>query len=110
MRCWNLPNFPDRVRVDGRIFKRAGWKQPYPGVIAQYRADQPFNSEHLFVYSDRTFAIDHVDRFNPDHGYPIEHFLVDHPVGQVVLGGAIVGTIFCVLGAAIDAVTDEKLE
>lgn len=85
---WTLPNFPEQVLVDGRLFRRAGWRQPYEGVVEQYREERVRNSMHLKVYSDRSWIVDHVDEDNPDLGRPVEHFLNDHPVGQVVKAAA----------------------
>lgn len=94
---WTLPNFPERVSIQGRLFRRAGWRQPYEGVVEQYREEVPCNSRHLKVYSDGRWLVDHVDQDNPDLGRPVEHFFNDHPVGKVLkatapfLGLALVG-------------------
>ena len=94
--CWPLHSFPHLIRCGTVVFRKARWRQGYPGVVEQYRADRPFNSSHLFVYDDGTFAIDHVDRFNPDKGYAVEHLFVDHPVGRVA--GAVLLTGLVVAG------------
>lgn len=92
---WPFRGFPESISVHGVTFEKAKWEQGYHGVIAQYREARARGSRHLFVYEDGQWAIDHVDQYNPDRGYPVEHFLVDHPVGQaltVVLGlGLVVG-------------------
>ena len=92
---WTLPNFPERVIVNGRSFRKAWWQQPYDGVLEQYREEQARNSMHLKVRSDGTWTVDHIDEDNPDLGRPIEHFFSDHPVGKflkVALPVAAVGT------------------
>lgn len=83
-RRWPYSVFPNEIRVDGERYRKAIFRQGYPGVVEQYRAVKPFNSGHLFVYEDHTFDVDHVDRYNPDLGYPVEHFFADHPVGRAI--------------------------
>jgi hypothetical protein len=82
---WSVPSFPDEVIIDGKLFNKAIRKQPYDGVIEQYREATPRESYHLLVLEDGHWIIDHVDDYNPDLGYPVRHFLIDHPVGKVLL-------------------------
>jgi len=90
---WLIPSFPKEVEVDGKIFEKAIRKQPYSGVIEQYREAVPKDSCHLYVLSDGHWIIEHVDDYNPDLGYPVRHFLIDHPVGRAFLftGTGLVG-------------------
>jgi len=98
---WNRRDFPDVVRLDGAVFRKAVMKQPYDGVIEQYREDVTTNSRHLKVFANRTWCIDHVDEDNPDRGRPIQHFFNDHPLGALVgLGLLLVGGVFVVLAVA----------
>lgn len=81
---WTLPDFPERVMVNGRSFRKAWWRQAYDGVVEQYREETPTNSMHLKVYADRRWTVDHIDEDNPDLGRPVEHFFSDHPVGKFI--------------------------
>lgn len=93
---WSVNDFPDRIEIDGQPFVRAIRKQPYSGVIEQYREEKPRDSMHLLVLDDGRWRIDHVDDYNPDMGHPVRHFLIDHPVGKVLLftgAGLITGAI-----------------
>lgn len=74
---WTAPGFPKSVTLRGRVFKRAQWKFPKTGVVAQYREAVPVNSHHLLVLGDGTFIIDHYDEANPDAGRAIEHLIKD---------------------------------
>jgi len=82
---WSVPTFPDEVVIDGKTFQKALRKQPYDGVIEQYREATARDSYHLLVLDDGHWIIEHVDDYNPDMGYPVRHFLIDHPVGKVLL-------------------------
>jgi len=87
---WELPEgeFPDSIEIEGRMFHRAIRKQPYEGIIEQYREAVPKESMHLLVTGDGRWIIDHVDEYNPDLGFPMRHFIVDHPRGSsLVVGG-----------------------
>lgn len=90
---WPEQGFPDIIEIDGQTFARALRKQPYTGVIEQYRATVPRDSAHLLVLDDGTYQIDHVDEYNPDMGYPVRHWAVDHPKGiaTLLLGGGALG-------------------
>lgn len=95
---WELTEFPDAIDVDGVIFARAVRKQPYPGVIEQYREAVERDSMHMLVFQDGSYLVDHVDQYNPDMGAPARHFLTDHTVGRFItctLGG------FFALGTAM---------
>lgn len=83
---WTNPGFPETVKLDGRTFRKATWQMSRPGVIAQYREDIPASSRHLFVLSDRTFVIDHLDEANPDKGREFEHLISDVLLRPVGLG------------------------
>jgi len=82
---WSLPSFPNEIEIDGKVFHKAIRKQPYVGVIEQYREAVPRDSMHLVVLEDGQWMIDHVDAYNPDMGYPFRHFMIDHPIGKVFL-------------------------
>jgi hypothetical protein len=84
MGWWTLPNFPERVTMNARSFRKAWWRQPYDGVVEQYREEQTRNSMHLKVYGDGRWVVDHIDEDNPDLGRPVEHFFSDHPVGKFI--------------------------
>lgn len=88
-------DFPEAIEIDGQVFTRAIRKQPYEGVIEQYRAAVPRDSAHLLVLEDGTYVIDHVDEYNPDMGAPLRHWVVDHPRGKatIVAGLGIAGVI-----------------
>lgn len=84
---WTARGFPEEVRMNGRVFKKATWQWPKPGVIAQYREAVPVNSHHLVVMRDGTFVVDHYDESNPDEGAVLEHLLNDvllRPTGSIV--------------------------
>lgn len=76
---------PELVELGGVVYRRARWRQRYPGAVDQYRADVPRDSAHLLVLGDGSYRVDHVDRFNPDAGSPLSHFLADHPLGRAVM-------------------------
>lgn len=98
---WNRRDFPDVVRVAGAVFRKAVMKQPYDGVIEQYREDVAKNSRHLKVFADWTWCIDHVDEDNPDRGRPVQHFFNDHPLGALAaLAILLVGGVFVVRAVA----------
>ena len=52
------------------------------GAVAQYRQSVPTDSLHLYVWTDGTWSIGHVDAFNPD-SRPLAHF-VDTLPGRMV--------------------------
>lgn len=81
---WPYSDFPDAVEIDGNVFVKAIRKQPYAGVIEQYRQETPEDSAHLMVLESGIWVIDHVDEYNPDLGHPVKHFMVDHPIGRVL--------------------------
>jgi hypothetical protein len=56
------------------------------GAIAQYRESVPTDSRHLYVWTDGTWSIGHVDAFNPD-ARPIAH-VVDTLPGRMVASAA----------------------
>jgi hypothetical protein len=55
------------VHVHGRRFVRS-LGISHPGVRLHYREDVPSASRHLYVMSDGTWRVDHVDAVNPDYG------------------------------------------
>ena len=87
---WTLDFFPERVFLDGVLFEKARWRQPYEGVVEQYREATERNSRHLKVYENGVWQIDHVDGENPDRGNPIKHFFEDHPYGGAAAVGLVV--------------------
>lgn len=84
---WPYKDLPENARIEGHIFKRAVWTQPYPGVIAQYREVKAKHAMHLKVKEDRGWVVDHRDNHNPDMGNVIEHFIEDHPMSTVMALG-----------------------
>lgn len=99
---WDVGGFPEVIRIAGCRFRQARWQEAAEGVVAQYREDVPVNSRHLKVYANGRWMIDHIDKINPDHGKPVEHFLVDHPLGQFLAAVAVVGGVLAV-GAGLVA-------
>ena len=103
---WTPTGFPQHVVAAGRLFERARWQQPYPGVVEQYREVRPRNSAHLMVHADRTWRIDHIDEDNPDRGRVIEHGLNDTTLGKaikaVAVGVVVVGGAY-LLGRGVAA-------
>jgi hypothetical protein len=75
----------------GTTFRRAGWKQDYPGVVEQYREERATESMHLKVFADGTWTVDHVDDYNPDLQLPLQHFFADYlmPVRESPLSHAL---------------------
>jgi hypothetical protein len=70
--------FPERLELGGRTFVRSdNWSAPLPGVVRQYREDVDRHSMHLYVRSDHTWEIDHVDEANPERGLVLEHAFRD---------------------------------
>ncbi len=71
--------------MDGILFKRARWRGPAAGVVAQYRQAVATNSAHLDVLEDGTWRVDHYDEINPDWSAqaPLTHLIVDHPAGKL---------------------------
>lgn len=104
---WTLPNFPERVWIDGRLFRRADWRQPYERVVEQYREDVPRDSMHLKVYSSGRWIVDHIDQDNPDLGRPLEHFFNDHPVGKTLKAAAPLIAL-AVVGVAISHIAERS--
>jgi len=76
---WPFQGFPPSVSLGGTTFVQATWAWPYSGVVAQYRANVPFNAAHLLVYANGTYVVRHLDEYNPDQGYPLEHAVKDAP-------------------------------
>lgn len=93
--AWGRLHYPDDITVNGRPYRKAGWREEKAGVIEQYREAVKVNSHHLHVLADGTWLIDHTDDVNPDMGdatAPARHFFADHPVGKgLLLAGAVVG-------------------
>ncbi len=108
--AWMLDGYPDVIWVTvnyvNHRFKKARWKQAYPGVVEQYRQDVPRDSMHLFVRADGMFEINHVDSDNPDHGRVVEHVMNDTPVGPIMAGAAVLGGVM-LLTSAVAAMIDE---
>lgn len=101
---WPFDGFPEAVEIDGIRFFKTARKQTYEDCVEQYRQDSKRDSMHLLVMNDGSFLIDHVDEFNPDQGYPVRHFLVDHPKGvaTAVMGAGALGVIGSAIGAAVE--------
>jgi hypothetical protein len=74
---WRSSGYPESVTVDGRMYRKAQWKWPKPGVVAQYREAVRDNSHHLYVLADGTYVINHYDEANPDQGLAFEHLVRD---------------------------------
>jgi len=95
---WDWQDYPQAVTIDGLTFARAVRRQPYKGVIAQYRQAVPRDSLHLLVLEDGNWLIDHADEYNPDMGYPVRHFLIDHPAGKALI---LTGSGIIAMGLAV---------
>jgi len=74
---WVFPGLPERVTLEGRVYERAKFSLPYPGVIAQYREAVAHDSRHLFVLTNGRFVVPHLDEANPDRGHMLEHAVRD---------------------------------
>jgi hypothetical protein len=74
---WPWRGLPNEVRLAGRVFERAKFSLPYPGVIAQYREAKARDSAHLFVLDTGRFVVPHIDDANPDRGLMMEHAMRD---------------------------------
>lgn len=76
--AWRFEGYPERISLMGRTFTRGDtWSAPIPGVAKQYREDVDRNAQHLYVLSDGSWRIDHVDAANPERGLVLEHALRD---------------------------------
>jgi len=98
---WRFRGHPEAVRLHGRVFKKAKFKQPYDGIVEQYREAVATNSWHLSVCADGTYKIDHADGDNPDMGRPVEHLLNDHPIGDVIKAAVFIGGLAVLIGAVV---------
>jgi len=103
---WNLPEFPDQVQCNNRLFQRSTtWAWPYPNVVAQYREAVDRDAMHMLIYADGHFEIDHLDEANPDRGLVLEHAVRDvaeTPVGRIVTTAAVVlGLVLAGLGISV---------
>lgn len=74
---WPYRGFPEEVKLAGRLFQRAKFSLPYPGVAAQYREARERDSAHLFVLDTGRFVVPHIDDANPDRGHMIAHGVRD---------------------------------
>ena len=74
---WPYRGLPEEVKLAGRVFQRAKFSLPYPGVRAQYREARARDSAHLFVLDTGRFVVPHIDDANPDRGLMLEHGLRD---------------------------------
>ena len=104
---WTLPDFPDEIWLGDRLFRKAQWRQPYDGVVEQYREAVARNSAHLKVFANGVWEIDHIDEDNPDMGRPIEHFFNDHPLGKAIKVVGIFALAFAAVGAVARALSDD---
>jgi hypothetical protein len=76
--AWAFPDFPKRVELGGRTFVRSDtWAAPLSGVARQYREDVERQAMHLYVLTDGTWKIDHIDEANPEKGLVLEHAFRD---------------------------------
>lgn len=80
---WPVAGLPHVVTLEGRRFVRSVGLSERQGTVAHYREDAARNSAHVYVLSDGTYMIDHLDEHNPDHGAVLAHFWRD-----VVLAGS----------------------
>jgi hypothetical protein len=96
--------YPEEIHFDGRLFRRAKWREAKPGVVDQYREAVEKNSQHLYVLADGRWIINHADDVNPDLGdvtAPARHFVADHPVGQGLAAlGLVAGVCLVAVGIA----------
>jgi hypothetical protein len=88
---WAFQGLPHQVSLNGRTFNRARIASPfYSGVVGQYREAVPWNAQHLMVFGNGMYVVDHVDEANPDYGHLVAHALLD--VGEyVAVGSAVLG-------------------
>jgi hypothetical protein len=95
--------YPEEVSANGRLFRRAKWRESKPGVIDQYREAVEENSQHLLVMANGRWVIDHTDDVNPDMGdvtAPARHFVADHPAGQGLAALALAAGV-CLLAVGV---------
>jgi len=74
---WPYVGFPPRIIMLGGEFRRAEWKWPKQGIVAQYREAVPTGSRHLYVLRSGQYVVSHRDEVNPDMGSPGDHFVRD---------------------------------
>jgi hypothetical protein len=97
---WREQGFPEHVTLLGRSFTRGDkWSAPLPGVAKQYREDRDRNALHLYVLTNGTWKIDHVDEANPERGLVFEHAIKD--VSQTWWGAALFATGAVMLSAGL---------
>lgn len=98
---WPWSHYPDVITWERRELRKAKLKQPYEGVVEQYRETVETDSHHLKVKDDGTWVVDHTDDANPDMDRVAEHFFRDVPLGQ---GIVVVGVAALFVGGAVLAV------
>ena len=92
---WKPEGFPAKVYLHGFPLHKAWWRQPYPGVVAQYREQCAHNSLHMKVLRNNAgrfwWIVDHADDFNPDRGprHAIGHFFTDYEPGRIAKPAAV---------------------
>lgn len=74
---WPHMGTPAVVTIANGTFALAVFKQPKAGVIFQYREAVPVQSRHLYGLPNGTWMIDHIDDYNPDEGFPLQHLKAD---------------------------------
>jgi hypothetical protein len=97
--------YPEQVTLNGKLFRRAKWREEKPGVVDQYREAVEKHSQHLYALADGRWIIDHADDVNPDLGdvtAPARHFVTDHPVGRALGALALVAGV-CFVAVRIAA-------
>lgn len=73
---WPVAGRPSVVNLNGRRFLRSSGITKHTGTVAHYREDVPRNSAHLYLLSDGTYLINHLDEVNPRDD-TIAHFIKD---------------------------------
>lgn len=74
---WPFHGTPAIVKINGREYILQTSAIPYRCVVAQYRERVPMHSGHLYLYSNGTYEINHIDSFNPNFGLTVQHALTD---------------------------------
>lgn len=74
---WTTVGFPQQVVVGGRTYNKTTRTIIVSSVAAHYRENSEFNARHLYVFTDGTFKITHLDEYNPDMGHVVSHLMFD---------------------------------
>jgi hypothetical protein len=78
--AWPFTGFPQQVSINGVTYVKARYRLPMSGVVEQYRENVATNAQHLCVYRDGSFLVNHRDEVNPrSFSTWLQHAAVDAP-------------------------------